>query len=375
MHANDSGLLLHPPTVPHPPRGIALPRWCCLLVVLGAFGLSTVPALAQPSASDRAAAEALFDQALELIQKNDYSTACPKLQESQRLDPGVGTLLYLADCYQQTGRTASAWATFKEAAYAAHNSGQTDREQIANEHAETLKPKLSYLVVRVDGASEGQQVELDGKAMNAALLGGPVPLDPGSHQLSARAPGKVDWSESVEIPAEAGETNIVVPALEDRPAPATTRTPPAEPTSTAVVPTTPATTAPQNDAPPAPRRTGNHQRTAGYMVGGAGLVGLSLSAVLAAGASAKDKQADDECLPNDPAQCSEEGVKLANEAKDRAKGATVTLVIGGAATATGIVLVVTAPRKRSKKTASTSLTLAPEIDPTKAVLVLKGGFR
>src|SRR5262249_13171001 len=95
------------------------------------LALGATPALAQTSASDKAAAEALFDQGVRLMKQNSFADACPKLEESERIDPAVGTLLYLGECYERVGKTASAWATFREAASLASTSNQADRARVA----------------------------------------------------------------------------------------------------------------------------------------------------------------------------------------------------------------------------------------------------
>src|SRR5689334_20626402 len=93
-----------------------------LLLVLGLLWTSL--AQAQTSAADKAAAEALFDEGVKLLQKGKYEEACKKLEASERVDSGIGTLLYLADCYEKLGKTASAWATFRAAASKAQSAGQ-----------------------------------------------------------------------------------------------------------------------------------------------------------------------------------------------------------------------------------------------------------
>src|SRR5580693_3553404 len=67
---------------------------------------------AQPG-NDAARADASFNEAMQLRSAGRDLEACPKFAESQRLAPGVGVTLYLADCYERTGRTASAWQEFR----------------------------------------------------------------------------------------------------------------------------------------------------------------------------------------------------------------------------------------------------------------------
>src|SRR6516164_8031146 len=97
--------------------------------------------------SDPVAARVLFSDARSLTAQGKYEQACPKFEESQRLDPGIGTLFNLADCWEHIGRTASAWGRFLDVAAQAKMAGQADREKVARERAAMLEPKLSRLTI------------------------------------------------------------------------------------------------------------------------------------------------------------------------------------------------------------------------------------
>ena len=166
-------------------------RFLSLVAALAA-GVSPALARADATAAQKVAAEALFDDALKLMRLGKYSDACPKLEESQRIDPGIGTLMYLGECYENIGRTASAWASFREAASKAGAEGQAERAKAATERAARLEAKLAYLTIQVapeTRAIPGLSVRLGQAVLGAESFGTAVPVDPGATRIEVGAPG------------------------------------------------------------------------------------------------------------------------------------------------------------------------------------------
>ena len=288
-----------------------------LLVSLSAIP----PALAQ-TATDSATAETLFNEALALLESKKLVEACTKLEASQTLDPGVGTLLYLADCYEQIGRTASAWATFREAAYMAKDKAD-ERESVAIEHARELEPQLSFLTVTVTAPAVGLELEHNGKPLGSALWGSAFPVDPGAHIVEASAPGKKAWSRTLSIATGPRKEALLVPELLE-----------AEPEPVVVEPATP---------PPVPLDTGETQKTVGWVLLGVGSAAVVTGGVFALFARSDDASAAAECRPDRIELCSRAGVELGESAETKATLAGLSAGLGLAALGTGVTLLLTAP--------------------------------
>jgi hypothetical protein len=174
--------------------------------------------LAAPSAmaqSSSAQARTLFREARRLMEKDRFTAACPKLEESLRLDPGMGTQFNLAHCWEKIGRTASAWGMFLDVAAAAKQSGQRKREKAALQRAEALEPKLSRLRIDVLDPAPGMTVLRAGEEVGQGAWGAAMPIDPGTYAIEARAPGKHDWSGDVTVTEAAQTVPLEIPALED----------------------------------------------------------------------------------------------------------------------------------------------------------------
>ena len=132
---------------------------------------------------DRSAvAEALFQEGRALLMAGNAADACPKLEESQRLDPAAGTLMALALCREQVGELASAWAAFVETEGRARLDGRSDRERLAHDHATALRPRLSTVSLRVPSdlaGTPGLSIVLDGAALGAGAWNVDIPIDGG----------------------------------------------------------------------------------------------------------------------------------------------------------------------------------------------------
>lgn len=291
-------------------------------------------AAAQPE-DRRAAAQALFEQGKALVEAKNFKAACPKLADSQRLDPGIGTSLWLADCLQNNGQTASAWAQFKEAAAAA--AMQKDpREKVARQRAQDLEPKLSRLTVTIASSTKGVRVTRDGLEVGRSELGNALPVDPGAHEIVATAAGYKTWRKSFDVPAQPVTVAVAVPDLEP------------DPTATSSSSANPANAAPSASAGKAPEAEsdGSGQRIVGLVVAGIGVVGVGVGTFFAFDAKSTydASNANGLCTNN---QCGREGLDLRDDADSKALVATITMSAGAALIVGGAVLFFTAPRSRN----------------------------
>jgi hypothetical protein len=174
---------------------------------------SVAAAQAVPAASE--AAERAFTEGLSLMDAGRYVEACAKLETSEALAPASGTLLNLADCYEHLGRIGSAWQLFERAAERALASGKTERERVARARAALLAPRLSRISLYSSGhVPAGLTVELSGRELPASQWGKPLVVDPGTHSLLLRAPGRKTLSTTLGPIAEGGTAAFALPALQ-----------------------------------------------------------------------------------------------------------------------------------------------------------------
>jgi hypothetical protein len=314
---------------------LTMRRWasglCLAAALVGATWSS--PARADSSSEARAAAQVLFDQGKDLAKAGKLAEACPKFEESQRLDPRIGTQFNLADCYERLGRTASAWTNFVDVASSTKAAGQADREQVARDRASALERKLTRVTIRVDtGGVTGLHVTRDGTELGQPLWGTPLPIDPGEHAIEVSAPGKITWKSRFTVGSTASTSTVNVPVLADDPA--AFKKPEGEHTAPLVGPSGPV-------GADQAQGSGTGQRIAGGVIGGVGVAGIVVGSIF--GSTAKTRFDASKPLCRTPTLCSSEGLDLVSQAKSAATVSTIGFVAGGALLVGGVVVFLLAP--------------------------------
>jgi hypothetical protein len=287
--------------------------------------LTAPTAWAQGTAADQTLAQTLFDEGVKLMDQGHFADACPKLAESQRLDPGGGTLLNLGYCRQNEGKLASAWAAYNEALSQAIKDGRKDREATARVHVDELEKKVAKLAIDLsDAAQKTDQIEIriDGTAVRQAAWGMLSPIDRGVHAIVVNAPGKREYRATVEVKDDATTQRVSIPALEDAPI-----------------------------APKPPLAEEEHhsraQATVGWVTGSVGVVLLGVGVITGALAIDAHGQSNSQCqLPG--GTCTQQGYDLNERSKTYAWLSDFGVGLGVAAIVTGIVLVVTAPKATAR---------------------------
>jgi hypothetical protein len=257
----------------------------------------------------------------------NYAEACPKFAESQRLDPGTGTLLALALCHEAQGRFTMAWSEFRQAIPAARAERRSDRVAVATNHVSRLEPKVARLVVHVSRAGDatGLTLRRDGETLGADAIDSATAVDIGTHTIIVTAPGREPWRGRVAVEQAGKLYEVTVPPLaEMASAPA-----PAQPAPEA------ATASSAEESTPPPQETPT-LRWVAYGLVGVGVAGLAMGSVAGSIAIFDATKANTTCPTT--ACTSTQAVQTNDEARASATISNVAFGVGIAALGVGTAL-------------------------------------
>lgn len=353
------------------------------LALLGA----PAPALAQPAKDSVQAAQKLFEEGLALMKAGKYAEACPRFQESQKLDPGMGTKFRLAECYEAAGWVGSAWQMFGDVAEDAKKAGRGDREAQARQRVTAIQARVPWMTLVIPPAVAGLpglEVKRDGELVAPGSFNRRAAIDPGAHTVTVAASGKKPWQQTVRV-LEGGTVELSVPALEDdggetpapSSAPATGTTPP---TASGALTNAPSATSlesrpnsldPSAFPPDTGTSPGRGQRIAAVVTGVVGLGGIAMGVGLGLKAKSSWDQALEGCAGGDRTRCNDASIRDGKSASTMATVSTVGFVAGGAVIAGAVILYLTAP---TSETRAAAWQIVPAAGPGTVSGVFQGRF-
>lgn len=203
------------------------------VVLLAALAFAAGPlervARAQAAAPGaEAAARKSFEEGKALEDKGDFAGALAKHKEAEAHFASAGVLFHEAYCLEMLGKLRAASDGYERALAEARTEKKPAVESAALARLEPLRPRVPRLLVRVLTKVAGAEVSLDGAPLDAAHLDGkPFPVEPGEHEIAARAPGHAPFAAKVKAPESVTTpVDVMLEPVPTAPKPAEAVTPP-----------------------------------------------------------------------------------------------------------------------------------------------------
>lgn len=287
------------------------------VVAMSLWGMLTVSGTVQAEHhADAAAAQTLFERGRSAASRGDWPHACEAFEESQRLDPGAGTLLNWAMCEVQLQRLASAWQHLSEAEQLL--DPRDDRVAFVRAQLHKLSPRVPRLTLRLSpNMPAGARVWRAQTELGAASLGVALPMNPGSVELLVACAGHETRRSSVEL-REGEQLDITL-----------------EPGATLAA----NGAQPDTAAAPHAQAGGGLQRGLGLSLVALGAVGMGLGVASGVVVAERERTTQAHCANN---LCDASGFRAAESGERWLTVNTVAWSVGAAAVVSGAVLLVLA---------------------------------
>jgi len=301
---------------------------------------TAAPARADPAkAVDKKAAQKLLAQGNQLVGEGDYLGALEKFRGAYAKFASPKILLNIGTTLRQLGRNVEAAEIYEQ--YLADKEHDVARENDVKRVLAEIDAVVGRILLQVVDASA--TVRLDGKQLDAAILGQSLRVEPGEHTVMAEKPGASPVVQSVMVKAR--QEHLVT--LRFTPPP-----PKVEP-------------APNNGT----------QRTLGLALGGIGAATIVAGAVVGIVAITQSDAAGAHCYQGGNA-CDSKGIELDQSAKTSATISTVGFAVGSGVLAAGalIWLVSPAPAKEPAAAAPVARWISLQPRAAGATLTIGGAF-
>ena len=324
------------------------------------FSSSLAPsvALAQSADADKATARDLALEGYKALQSRDYTTAVDRFTRADALYHAPTVLLGLARAHVGMGKLVSAQNLYNRITHESlppnASNGLKNAVIDAQKELDALALRIPSVVINVKG-SDAPSVTLDGIEVRAAALGVKRPVDPGKHVIIASAPGFAASEVTVNLPEGKSESvTLELKAPRAEPPPVVAVAPAVKPPVATAMPTTaPTTPALIKPAPPEPepapdqiKGNGSTQKTIGFVALGVGAAGLLVGGITGGLALGKHGDITKSCPEGHCPKGQEARFKsVIDSYNTMGTVSTIGFLAGGALAATGVVLMLMAPKK------------------------------
>jgi hypothetical protein len=163
-----------------------------------------------PSPEELTAARALFGEALRDEEKNHFAAALEKFQRVAAVKETPPVRYRIGTCYEGLGRRAQAFAAYQATVRLGEGEPQgADVVQAARARMDALSKRVARLTLTLSrDAPQEAEVRIDGE--NVGAVRDAVPLEPGSHVVTANAPGRAPFRSELTL-YEGAEASLAIP--------------------------------------------------------------------------------------------------------------------------------------------------------------------
>jgi hypothetical protein len=310
--------------------------------------LIAAPAVAEPTAEDRATARALAAEGYQALKAQQYELAVDRFQRAEALVHAPTLLVDLARSLVGLGRFVEAHENYQLVIREGPSetvpwSWQKAYENAVKEDA-ALEPRLAWVTIEVYG-HDNPTVKIDGKPVASAAVGVKRAIDPGKRTILVEAPGLLSAEKTVDLP-EGSSAKIAMTLLEEDAPP--------QPPQVEITAAAPASTAEKSKLP----------MMIAFGVGAAGFVASGVTGALML---SERSQLKEQC--NTQRRCPSDARDDLSNYQTYGTISAITLGVGVAGAATGITLLLL---DKKQERPPGELALRPSIAP--GFVGLNGSF-
>jgi hypothetical protein len=168
-------------------------------------------AAASQSASKKSAKD-LFDEGVKAEREGNFAFALEKYAEAEKVAPAptAGLRFHKAYCLEMTGKMALALGEYEAAAKLAIATNKPEVHAAIDARRAPLRLRVPQLSLRLTTPPPDTNVEIDKKPVSAEWLDGTsFRIDPGTHKIEARAPGRTNFERTV-MATEGSSTTVEI---------------------------------------------------------------------------------------------------------------------------------------------------------------------